>query len=468
MNHSPLLIREILEKYASNSISEPEVFSMFLDNMFRFDKEIKSFVTHVGVIPSQNRKTKRIPIAHKDIFSTKGIETTASSRILKGYIPPYDATVVSKLTDGGFATIGKLNCDAFAHGATGENSELMVTSNPYDISRVPGGSSSGSAAAVAAGFVPVATATDTGGSIRLPASYTNTVGIKPTYGRVSRYGVIAMTSSTDSIGHITKTVWDNAYVLGITAGYDPNDATTSRKVVPNYLELLREGVSGLTLGVPKEYLLHLDPKVEKVFDTVISTYAAQGAKIVEVSLPHTQYAIICYYIITLSEISSNLGRFDGIRFGLDRSQFGEEAKRRIMLGTYCLSAGYYDQYYRKAQKVRTLVRWDFDNALATVDALIAPVSPVLPPKIGAVMDDPMKNYMLDVLTVPVNLSGNPSLSVPAGFADKLPVGFQIIGKHFDEATLYRIGQTYENETEHYKTAPQFLTVPPFLPSHTDD
>jgi len=446
-------LNDILDGYSNKSFSVHEVFTTFLQQIDKYESKVHSFITRIDINPKDG--SNAIPIAHKDIYSTKGIETTAASHILKGYVPPYSATSVIRLESKGFETLGKLNCDAFAHGTTGENSDIVITKNPYDLSRVPGGSSSGSAAAVAEGFVPVATATDTGGSIRLPSSYTNTVGIKPTYGRVSRYGVIAMTSSTDSIGHITKTVWDSAYVLGITAGYDEHDATSSRIDVPAYTEHIDDGVSGMTLGLPKEYLVNIDPEIERVFNEVVATYEKLGARIVEVSLPHTHNALSCYYIITPSEISSNLGRFDGIRFGLDRSKFGEEAKRRILIGTFCLSAGYYDEYYRKAQKVRTLVKNDFDNVFTSVDAIIAPVSPVLAPRVGSVIDDPLKTYMLDVLTVPVNLAGNPSLSVPGGFSHGLPVGFQIIGKHFDEQLLYTIGNAYEKETQHYKTLPTF-------------
>jgi len=262
-----------------------------------------------------------------------------------------------------------------------------------------------------------------------------------------------MTSSTDSIGHFTKTVWDSAYVLNKTAGYDPLDATSSRTPVPDYLSTIGDSITGLTLGVPQEYLKDIDPEIEKVFDEAVKTFTALGAKIVEVSLPHTKYAISSYYIITPSEISSNLARLNGIRYGYDRSEFGQEAKRRIMLGTYCLSAGYYDQYYKKAQQARTLVVKDFTEAFEQVDALIAPVSAVMQPKLGEVVNDPVKNYMLDVLAVPANLAGVPSLALPAGFSHNLPVGLQIIGKHFDEALLYRFGYAFEQETMHYKTVP---------------
>jgi len=275
-------LNDILDGYSNKSFSVHEVFTTFLQQIDKYESKVHSFITRIDINPKDG--SNAIPIAHKDIYSTKGIETTAASHILKGYVPPYSATSVIRLESKGFETLGKLNCDAFAHGTTGENSDIVITKNPYDLSRVPGGSSSGSAAAVAAGFVPVATATDTGGSIRLPSSYTNTVGIKPTYGRVSRYGVIAMTSSTDSIGHITKTVWDSAYVLGITAGYDEHDATSSRIDVPAYTEHIDDGVSGMTLGLPKEYLVNIDPEIERVFNEVVATYEKLGARIVEVAI----------------------------------------------------------------------------------------------------------------------------------------------------------------------------------------
>jgi len=450
-----LTVKQILDGYESASFNSKEVFEFFYNRIKGIDADIKSFIT---VVPEDKVCVagKSIPVAYKDIFTTKNIQTTAGSHILRGYIPPYNATVVDKLSDSKFVCAGKLNCDAFAHGATGENSDFFVTKNPYFLKKTAGGSSSGSAAAVAAGLVPVATATDTGGSIRLPASFTNTVGIKPTYGRVSRYGIIAMTSSTDSIGHITKTVWDNAFVLNITAGFDPKDATSSHAKVPDYLSDIDKGISGLKIGIPKEYLQGLDDVVEKQFDKSVKIVKSLGAEIVEVSLPHTEYAINVYYILTPSEISSNLARFDGIRFGKQRDQFGDEAKRRIMLGTYSLSAGYYDDYYLKAQKVRTLVIEDFRKAFDKVDALMAPVFPSTVPALGEAIVDPIKMYMMDVLTVPVNLAGLPALSVPSGFIDALPVGIQFIGKHFDEKLLYRIGYSFESETKYYEKIPNFL------------
>ncbi|MCA9392180.1 Asp-tRNA(Asn)/Glu-tRNA(Gln) amidotransferase subunit GatA [candidate division WWE3 bacterium] len=453
---SYLTIKDILAGYKEGRFSSTELFRYYKDRIARLNPTLNAIITNVDhqhgdFLASQNP----LPVIHKDVYSTEDVETTAASNILRGYIPPFDATAVTKLAEANFITLGKANCDAFAHGTTGENSDFGPTKNPYGLEYTPGGSSSGSAVAVAAGLSPLATATDTGGSIRFPASLTNTVGIKPTYGRVSRYGIIAMTSSTDSIGHITRTVWDNAYVLNKTAGYDPHDATSAKVQVDDYLEDIEQGVKGLRLGVPKEYLENIAPEIEKAYREKVDTLRNLGAEIVEdISLPHTEYGINVYYIVTPSEVSSNLARFDGIRFGQERSHFGAEAKRRIMIGTYCLSSGYYDAYYLKAQKVRTLVIQDFAKAFEKVDALIAPVSAVMQPKLGELVNDPIKNYMLDVLTIPVNLAGVPSLAVPAGFSNGLPIGLQIIGDYFDEKLLYRIGYALEQETRYFEQTPK--------------
>lgn len=460
MESSRWTIKELLEKYESNEVTPKEVFAEYIAAIQQNESEINAFITlrSLEEIESELEHVNNpIPIAHKDVYSTKDIQTTAASNILKDYIPPYDATAVKKLKEANFITIGKVNCDAFAHGATGENSDFGPTRNPYAINRTPGGSSSGTAAAVAAGFTPVASGTDTGGSIRLPACFTNTVGLKPTYGRVSRYGIIAMTSSTDSIGHITQTVWDNAYVLNSTAGKDRYDATSSEHPVPDYLEHIDSGIDGTVIGYPKEYLDGLDTQLTMLFEEQLKTLEKLGATLQEISLPHTKYAISSYYIITPSEVSSNLGRFDGIRFGRGREAFGDEAKRRILMGTFSLSSGFYDAYYKKAQQVRTLIIEDFKKAYQEVDAIAAPVTAMLPPKIGEVIDDPVQTYMMDVLTVPANMSGIPSLSVPGGFVNDLPVGIQFMGDYFSEDLLYQIGQAFEKETQFYKTLPNFET-----------
>jgi aspartyl-tRNA(Asn)/glutamyl-tRNA(Gln) amidotransferase subunit A len=399
-----------------------------------------------------------VPVGLKDIFSTKNIETTAASNILKGYIPPYDATVVSKIKNAGGIVLGKLNCDAFAHGASGENSDFGAVKNPYDLNRVAGGSSSGSGAAAAAGLSVISTGTDTGGSIRNPASFTNTVGLKPTYGRVSRYGIMAMASSLDSIGHLSKTVEDSARFLQVTAGYDPLDGSSAKNDVPNYIEGLKnsaESIKGLKIGLPKEYFSDaLNSEIRDAVMNAAKKYEQMGAEIVEVSLPYTEYGLAVYYILTPSEVSSNLGRFHGIRYGFDRSKFGAEAKRRIMIGTHVLSSGYYDAYYLKAQKVRTLLINDFKEAFNKVDVLLTPVTPDLPPLLGENVNDPLKMYLMDVLSVTANLAGIPGLSVPAGFSKSgLPIGMQLLGPHFSEDLLFKVGHAFEQQTKFYERTP---------------
>ena len=409
--------------------------------------------------PTLNKPLLGIPIALKDLFVTKDICTTAGSKVLEDYIPQYDGTVVKKLKDAGAIIVGKTNLDAWAHGSSGENSDFGATKNPYNMEFVPGGSSSGSPVAVASGMALAATGTDTGGSIRLPASFCNIVGLKPTYGRVSRYGVIAMASSLDSIGHFTKTVQDSALMLSVTAGKDAKDATTPARDVPDYSESLNKGVKGLKIGVPKEYFIDgLDPRIKDLTMKTIKNLETQGAEVTEVSLPHTEYAIAVYYIIQTAEVSSNLARYDGIRYGNPRSTFGDEAKRRIMLGTYVLSAGYYDAFYKKGMQVRTLIVDDFKKAFDPsadgVDVLITPASPTLPWKLGEKVNDPLKMYLSDIFTVHANLAGIPGLVVPAGFINDLPVGVQILGPHFSEEILFQVGQAIENMESVWKTTPK--------------
>ena len=395
-----------------------------------------------------------IPVAIKDIFCTKGIETTAASNILLGFIPPYDATVVKKLKAQNVVIIGKTNCDAFAHGSSGENSDFGPTKNPWDLTRVPGGSSSGSAAATASGESIFAICTDTGGSTRLPAGFCSLVGLKPTYGRVSRYGVIAMASSLDSPGPIAKTVSDCALVAEIMTGHDPLDSTTPTVPVPNYHESLKRNIKGLKIGVPQEYFTEgIEPEVEELVREAIAKLEEMGAWAVEISLPHTRYGVATYALICHSEVSSNLARYDGIRFGHQRENFGDEAKRRIMLGTFALSSGYYDQYYQKAQKVRTLIKRDFNEAFKKVDVIITPTYPGVPFKLGEKVNDPLKMYLSDIFMVPVNLAGIPALNLPCGFSRRLPVGMQIIGPQFSEELLFRVGYTYEQATEWHKRKP---------------
>src|SRR5580698_7777141 len=401
-----------------------------------------------------------VPVAIKDVMVTRGVRTTAGSKILGNYIPPYDCTAVARLEAAGAVILGKLNCDEFAMGSSTENSAYGAVHNPRDRSRVPGGSSGGSAAAVAANMAVATLGSDTGGSIRQPASFCGVVGLMPTYGRVSRYGLIAFASSLDRIGPLTKTVADAALVLRTIAGRDPMDSTSADVPVPDYVAELEKPVQGLKLGVPKEYFGEgLDGEVRKAVEAAIQKLAKSGCEIVPISLPHTKYAIPTYYIVATAEASSNLARFDGVRYGFraadarslsemyrrSRDQgFGAEVKRRIMLGTYALSAGYYDAYYLKAQKVRTLLVRDFEEAFKKVDAIVTPTSPTAAFKLGEKVDDPLSMYLADIFTVTADLAGIPGISVPCGQTkENLPVGLQILGKHFDEATILRVAHAYE-------------------------
>jgi aspartyl-tRNA(Asn)/glutamyl-tRNA(Gln) amidotransferase subunit A len=401
-----------------------------------------------------------VPVAIKDVIVTRGVRTTAGSKILGNYIPPYDCTAVARMESAGAVVLGKLNCDEFAMGSSNENSAWRPVRNPRDLSRVPGGSSGGSAAAVAANMAVATLGSDTGGSIRQPASFCGVVGLMPTYGRVSRYGLIAFASSLDRIGPLAKTVTDAALVLRTIAGRDPMDSTSADVPVPDYVAELEKPVQGLKLGVPKEYFGEgLDDEVRKAVEAAIQKLAKSGCEIVPISLPHTKYAIPTYYIVATAEASSNLARFDGVRYGFraadarslsemyrrSRDQgFGAEVKRRIMLGTYALSAGYYDAYYLKAQKVRTLLAQDFALAFEKVDAIVTPTSPTPAFKLGEKVDDPLAMYLADIFTVTADLAGIPGISVPCGETkEKLPIGLQILGKHFDEATILRVGNAYE-------------------------
>lgn len=468
MNLNTLTIIEAIKGLRAKEFSSVELTQACLDQIKKLNPKLNSFITVTSELAlesakkaderlaqGQNEPLLGIPIALKDLFSTKGIETTAGSNLLRGYIPPFDATVTAKLKSAGAIIVGKTNLDAWAHGSSGENSDFGSTKNPWNTDYVPGGSSSGSAVSVSADMCLASTGTDTGGSIRLPASFTNTVGLKPTYGRVSRYGVVAMASSLDSIGHFTKTVQDSALMFSVTAGNDPKDATSSKNTLKPYQNFISHDLGTLRIGVPKEYFSEgLSPEIEKITKDAINTLERLGAKIIEISLPHTKYANACYYIIQPAEVSSNLGRYDGIRFGSDRAQFGEEAKRRIMLGTYTLSSGYYDAYYKKAMRVRTLIKQDFDQAFTQVDAIIAPASPTPAWKLGEKTSDPLAMYLSDIFTVTANLAGIPGLCVPAGLTtNKVPVGIQLLGPQFSENTLFQIGHAYEQETQFYKQKP---------------
>ena len=404
-----------------------------------------------------------VPVAVKDLFATRGLATTAGSRILEGFVPPYDATVVERLEGAGAVLVGKLNMDEFAMGSSNENSAYRPCANPWDLTRTPGGSSGGSAAAVAARQVHGTLGTDTGGSIRLPASFCGVVGVKPTYGRVSRYGVVAFASSLDQVGPLARTVEDAALLLGRIAGHDPRDMTSSPRPVDDYLASLEAGAGGLRIGVPREWFRGgLDAGVEERVRAALATCEKLGAKLVEISLPHSKYGIAAYYLIAPAEASSNLARYDGVRFGLRADAkglretyaetrekgFGAEPKRRIMLGTYALSSGYYDAYYLRAQKVRTLIRRDFDEAFRSCDVVAGPVAPSVAFKLGEKTQDPLQMYLADVFTITCNLAALPGLSVPCGLHAEsgMPVGLQLVGRPFDEATLLRAARALERET----------------------
>lgn len=413
-----------------------------------------------------------LPVGIKDNMVTEGLITTCASQFLANYKPIYDATVVKKLKTAQSVTIGKLNMDEFAMGGSNENSSYHPTFNPWNQEYVPGGSSGGSAAAVAAGEVYFSLGSDTGGSIRQPAAYCGVVGLKPTYGLVSRFGLVAFASSLDQIGPITKNVEDSAYVLQAIAGHDAMDSTSAKVEIPDYISALTGDVKGLRIGVPKEYIgTGVDPKVKDSIMSALSVLESLGAVWEEVSLPHTEYAVATYYLLASSEASSNLARFDGVRYGV-RSQtaenllqlyhksrsdgFGPEVKRRIMLGTYALSSGYYDAYYLKAQKVRTLIKQDFDKIFEKFDIIIGPTAPTTAFRIGEQVNDPLTMYLNDILTIPVSLAGVPAISVPCGLSDGLPVGLQIIGKSFDESTVFRVAHAFEQNTPHHKLRPPII------------
>lgn len=406
-----------------------------------------------------------IPVALKDIICTTDAPTTAASKMLEGYMSPYDATVVARLREQGAVFLGKTNTDEFAMGSSTENSAFGPTINPWGENRVPGGSSGGSAAAIAAREASLALGTDTGGSIRQPAGFCGIVGLKPTYGRVSRFGVLPFASSLDQVGPFARTVEDAAMLLRAIAGLDPNDSTSAPLDVPNFTNDFRTDLNGVRIGVAKEYSVDgMEPGVDAVTRAAMKQLEDLGAELVDVSLPHTEYALATYYITAPAEASANLARYDGVRFGnrvdgddlIDTynktraAGFGTEVKRRIMLGTYALSSGFYDAYYVKAQKVRTLIKQDFDNAFSSVDAIVAPTSPTVAFEVGSRTDDPYAMYLADAFTIPANMAGIPGISVPAGFSDGLPVGIQFLGKAFDESALLGIAHAYEQAAEFYQ------------------
>ncbi|MFX0561111.1 Asp-tRNA(Asn)/Glu-tRNA(Gln) amidotransferase subunit GatA [Tepidibacillus infernus] len=428
----------------------------------QIDEEIKQS-EELGILAG-------LPAGVKDNIVTEGVTTTCASKFLANYQPIYSATVYKKILAEQSIMVGKTNMDEFAMGSSTEHSAFHPTYNPWQLDHVPGGSSGGSAAAVAAGEVYYALGSDTGGSIRQPASFTGTVGLKPTYGLVSRFGLVAFASSLDQIGPITKNVEDAAYVLQAIAGYDPYDSTSANVQIPNYLSALTGEIKGLKMGVPKEYMGEgIEPKVKEKILAALKVFEGLGATWEEVTLPHTEYAVATYYILAPSEASSNLARYDGVRYGVradsaenliemykkTRSEgFGSEVKRRIMLGTYALSSGYYDAYYLKAQKVRTLIKQDFEKVFEKYDLILGPTVPTTAFKIGEKISDPLTMYINDVLTVPVNLAGLPAISIPCGLVDGLPVGLQLIGKHFDESTILKAAYAFEQHTEHHKLKAQ--------------
>lgn len=454
----------------------------FQERTRRVEEQIKAFVTLTtegalkdaaardDEISSGNaRPLTGVPLAIKDNICTRGIRTTCSSRMLENFVPPYESRATEMLRESGYILAGKTNLDEFAMGSSTENSGFYATKNPWDTGRVPGGSSGGSAAAVAADECAAALGSDTGGSIRQPASFCGVVGLKPTYGRVSRFGLVAFASSLDQIGPITKNVEDAAVLLSLISGRDPKDSTSAPVPVPDFGAVLRRGIKGVKIGIPKEYFIEgMDPEVERSVREAITRLEALGAVPVDVTLPNTKYAIATYYILATSEASSNLARYDGVKYGyryngkdlLDMYMetrargFGAEVKRRIMLGTYALSSGYYDAYYKKAQQVRTLITADFEEAFKVVDLIITPTTPTPAFKAGEKTGDPLQMYLADIFTISVNLAGVPAISVPCGFAaGNLPVGLQLIGKHFDEETIFRTAYAYEQSTEWHLRKP---------------
>lgn len=479
-------VKEAVDALTKGRVSSRELTEAFLDRISAHESDIHAFITttpEMALEMADGADIKRsrlknagetvppllgLPMAIKDVLCVDGVRATAGSKILEQFKPPFNATAVQKLLDAGIVVLGKTNTDEFAMGSSTENSAYGVTHNPWDVDRVPGGSSGGSAAAVTSRFSPAALGTDTGGSVRQPASFCGVTGIKPTYGRVSRYGLIAYGSSLDTVGVLARTVEDVETIFRLTAGFDERDATTIDMPISD--AVCREGtdIKGLRIGVPKEYFIKgIQPEVEQSVRAAVDTFRQLGAEIIDVSLPHTEYALPVYYLIAPAEASANLARFDGVRYGLRASDenmmqmftqsrgagFGPEVKRRIMLGTYALSAGYYDAYYGQAQKVRTLIKMDFDNIFTKVDVIAAPVAPTTAFKIGGHGDDPLAMYLEDVFTLPANLAGVPGLAFPTGFdSSELPIGMQLMGKHFDEATLFKLAYVFQQHTSwHLKT-----------------
>ena len=478
-----LTIAQAHERLNKREISSVELTRAVLDRITRVEPQVGAFITVTPeaalkqaeaadrrIATGQILPLTGIPLAIKDLISTKGIRTTCASRILEHYVPPYDATVITRLRDLGAVMVGKVNLDEFAMGSSTENSALQVTRNPWNPDYIPGGSSGGSAAAVAAGECFGALGSDTGGSIRQPAAHCGVVGLKPTYGRVSRYGLVAYASSLDQIGPLAKTVADCALLLQALAGYDPRDSTSVPREVPDYPSSLNQGIQNRTIGIPKEYFVGgLDPEVEQAIRQAVEVLEKEGARCLEITLPHTEYAIAVYYIIAMAEASSNLARYDGVKYGFrDRESrvlmemvqktrslgFGPEVVRRIMLGTYVLSAGYYDAYFRKASQVRTLIIQDFRQAFDQVDLILTPVAPTTAFRRGEKTDDPLQMYLTDIFTISANLAGIPGLALPCGFSSQgLPIGLQILGNHFEEEKILQAGSAFERATDFHLRRP---------------
>ncbi|UQS86388.1 Asp-tRNA(Asn)/Glu-tRNA(Gln) amidotransferase subunit GatA [Nicoliella spurrieriana] len=482
MNYFDKDITSIHQALVNGDITAEELTKQTLDNIKASDSDINAFINldedgaikaaqavdQAGIEP--DNVLSGIPSAIKDNILTNGFKTTAASKMLENFKPIFDATVMKKLNAKQTITVGKTNMDEFAMGGSTENSAFKKTHNPWNLSKVPGGSSGGSAAAVAAGQIIFALGSDTGGSIRQPAAYNGIVGLKPTYGRVSRWGLIAFGSSLDQIGPLTRNVLDNAYVLNAIAGHDEHDLTSSDKEVPDYTKSIKDGVKGMKIALPKEYLAEgIDQDVKDAILKAAETYKQLGATVEEVSLPHTKYGVAAYYILASSEASSNLQRFDGIRYGYrspeaknleevyvkSRSEgFGDEVKRRIMLGTFSLSAGAFDAYFQKAAKVRTLMIEDFKKVFQDYDLILGPTAPTTAFGIGEDISDPVTMYLNDAMTIPVNLAGLPAMSLPAGFSDGMPIGMQLIGRPFDESTIYKAGYAFEQNTDFHKETPK--------------
>jgi aspartyl-tRNA(Asn)/glutamyl-tRNA(Gln) amidotransferase subunit A len=479
----PATVREIRESVRQGTRSATDVCRAALERLDAVDPAIHAFNTVTrdqalaraseidrDLAAWRERPLVGVPIALKDNLCTKGVRTTASSRILETYVPPYDATAVARLESAGAIVIGKTNCDEFAMGSSNENSAFGPVHNPWALDRIPGGTSGGSAAAVAATITPLAIGSDTGGSIRQPAAMCGVVGLKPTYGRISRYGLIAFGSSLDQIGPLTRTVYDSALALAVMAGADPEDATSAPEPVPDFTSTLTGDIRGTRVGFPGRLVEQgVDPDISRAFRMSLDTLASRGAVIVDIDLPHAKYATAVYYLVATAEASSNLARYDGVRYGYrvpDASDlramyactrergFGPEVKRRIMLGTYVLSAGYYEAYYLKAQQVRTLILRDYEHAFEGVDVVAMPTSPTPAFKLGERVDDPLQMYLADVFTVSANLAGLPAISVPCGFTrSRLPIGLQLTGRRFDEATLLRVADAYERDTNWWEQTP---------------